>query len=178
MAKSKTRTKSKPGAKSSAKAAPPRAKPAAKSAARAKPAPAAAATPVPTPAPAPKPSPPSGPVLRGFRSVIYQVPDLPRAKAFYGALLGRAPYFDQPFYVGFDLDGIELGLDPDTSRIASGPGGAIAYWRVDDLHDTWEHSIGHGAEPIEPPHNVGEGTDVAIVADPFGNYVGLIQITN
>ena len=118
---------------------------------------------------------PAGPVLRKIRSVIYQVTDLARAKTFYGALLGRTPYFDKPFYVGFDVDGQELGLHPDTSRIPPGPGGAIAYWRVDDLYTSWEHSLAHGAEPVEPPHNVGENTDVAIVADPFGNYIGLIQ---
>jgi predicted enzyme related to lactoylglutathione lyase len=131
------------------------------------------------PAPAPKKpvAKPSGPQLRAIRSVIYQVTDLARAKAYYGALLGRTPYFDQPFYAGYDIDGQELGLHPDTSRIQPGPGGAIAYWRVDDLYAAWEHALSNGGEPVEPPHNVGEGTDTAIVADPFGNYVGLIQIS-
>src|SRR5438045_3947373 len=91
---------------------------------------------------------PAQPVVRGLRSVIYQVSDLPRAKAFYGALAGRAPYFDQPYYVGYDIDGAELGLHPDTSRISPGPGGAIAYWRVDDLDTAWEHALAHGAEAV------------------------------
>ena len=112
----------------------------------------------------------------GLRSVIYKVGDLDRAKEFYGALLGRAPYFDQPFYVGFDVDGDELGLDPDVSNVQPGGGGAHAYWRVGDISAAWEHAISHGAGPVEPPHNVGEGTDVALVTDPFGNYIGLIQI--
>lgn len=154
MAKTKTRTKTKPKGIEI--------KPAGKSATR-------------KTGPVPVVTAPAGPVLRKLRSVIYQVTDLPRAKTFYAALLGREPYFDKPFYVGFDVDGQELGLHPDTSRIPPGPGGAIAYWRVDDLYTSWEHVLAHGAEPVEPPHNVGENTDVAIVADPFGNYIGLIQ---
>src|SRR6516162_8978992 len=82
-----------------------------------------------------------GAVLRALRSVIYQVGDLAKAKAFYGALLGIAPYFDEPYYVGYDVAGDELGLDPDVSRIAAGPGGAIAYWRVDDITASWEHAL-------------------------------------
>ena len=41
----------------------------------------------------------------GLRTVIYKVGDLARAKTFYTALLGRGPYFDQPYYVGFDVGG-------------------------------------------------------------------------
>jgi predicted enzyme related to lactoylglutathione lyase len=122
----------------------------------------------------PTPAKPSGPELRALRSVIYQVSNLPRAKAFYAAMLGRTPYFDQPFYVGFDVEGAELGLDPDVSNRGPGPGGAVAYWRVDDISASWEHAIASGGEPLEPPHDVG-GPKVAVVSDPSGNYVGLIQ---
>ena len=38
-------------------------------------------------------------MLLGLRTVIYRAPDLARAKAWYSALLGVAPYFDEPFYV-------------------------------------------------------------------------------
>ena len=121
--------------------------------------------------------PPMGPVVRGLRTVIYKVDDLPRAKTFYSTVTGRAPYFDEPFYVGYDVDGFELGLDPDLSTQSPGTGGSCAYWRVDDITASWEHALGHGGEPVEPPHNVGPGTDVALVQDPFGNYLGLIQIS-
>ena len=56
------------------------------------------------------------PVLTGIRSVIYKVTDVAVAKKFYQSALGKPPYFDQPFYVGFDIDGQELGLDPDSPR--------------------------------------------------------------
>ena len=40
--------------------------------------------------------------LLGLRTVIYPAPDLDAAKATFTAVLGVAPYFDEPFYVGFD----------------------------------------------------------------------------
>ncbi|MBS1124614.1 MAG: hypothetical protein H6Q90_6842 [Deltaproteobacteria bacterium] len=113
-------------------------------------------------------------MLRGIRSVIYQVDDLAKARAFYEAALGKPPYFDEPFYVGFDIDGQELGLHPDTSKLKPGPGGAIAYWRVDDLAATWAQLQALGGGAIEAPHEVGGGLSTAIVSDPCGNLVGLI----
>ena len=60
----------------------------------------------------------------GLRTVIYPAPDLAASKAWYTALLGVEPYFDEPFYVGFDVGGYELGLHPETR-------GAETYWGVD-----------------------------------------------
>jgi len=119
---------------------------------------------------------PEGPVLRGLRSVIYQVSDLAAAREFYIALAGKAPYFDQPFYVGFDIAGAELGLDPDISVRPPGANGAVAYWRVDNVAASHDAAITAGAKPVEAPHDVGGGISVAIVADPFGNLVGLIEM--
>ena len=116
------------------------------------------------------------PGLRSVRSVIFQVTDLEKAKAFYSAALGRVPYFDQPFYAGYDVDGQELGLHPDVSKIKSGAGGAIAYWKVDDIAASWEFLLSLGASAIESPHDVGGNIQTAIIADPFGNLIGLIQI--
>ncbi len=116
------------------------------------------------------------PVLRSIRSVIIQVDDLEKAKTFYSAALGRVPYYDQPHYVGYDVDGQELGLHPDVSKLTPGPGGAIAYWKVDDIAASWEHLLALGGGEIEAPHDVGGDIKTAIVSDPFGNLVGLIQI--
>jgi catechol 2,3-dioxygenase-like lactoylglutathione lyase family enzyme len=52
-------------------------------------------------------------MLKGLRTAIYHVGDLDRAKGWYGEVLGKEPYFDEPFYVGFDVGGFELGLQPD-----------------------------------------------------------------
>ena len=122
-----------------------------------------------------KPRAKPAPVLRSLRSVIYQVDDLGKAKKFYTAALGRKPYFDEAYYVGFDVDGQELGLHPDISKLRPGAGGAVAYWRVDDIGATWKHLLALGAVAIESPHDVGGGLQTAIISDPCGNLVGLIQ---
>ena len=49
----------------------------------------------------------------GLRTVIYNVEDIETAKKWYSKILGFKPYFDQPFYVGFNVGGYELGLDPN-----------------------------------------------------------------
>jgi len=45
----------------------------------------------------------------GLRTVTYFAPDLEKAKQWYSKVLGVEPYFDQPFYVGFNIGGYELG---------------------------------------------------------------------
>jgi predicted enzyme related to lactoylglutathione lyase len=120
-------------------------------------------------------TPPAGPVVRGLRTVIYKVDDLARAKTFYSTVTGRAPYFDQPFYVGYDVDGFELGLDPDLSARGPGAGGSCTYWRVDDIAASHGFLVALGAKSLSAPHNVGGTIQVAELADPFGNLVGLIQ---
>jgi catechol 2,3-dioxygenase-like lactoylglutathione lyase family enzyme len=63
----------------------------------------------------------------GLRTVIYHAPDLAAAKAWYATAFGVRPYFDEPFYVGFEIGGFELGLDPDNKGRNVG-NNAVAYW--------------------------------------------------
>jgi predicted enzyme related to lactoylglutathione lyase len=111
----------------------------------------------------------------GLRTVIYHVPDLQRAKAWYAQAFGAQPYFDEPFYVGFNVGGYELGLDPDPKGVAPGAGGAVAYWGVPDLDAAVRHFTAAGASLETPIQDVGGDIRVATVADPFGNLVGLIE---
>jgi predicted enzyme related to lactoylglutathione lyase len=111
----------------------------------------------------------------GLATVIYQVPDIAAAKAWYTAAFGKAPYFDQPFYVGFEIGGYELGLHPDLSEGQPGPGGSVAYWRVARIDTALAHFLANGATPVSAAQDVGEGIKVARVADPFGNVIGLIE---
>jgi predicted enzyme related to lactoylglutathione lyase len=111
----------------------------------------------------------------GLATVIYHVPDLDRAKAWYAAAFEQPPYFDQPFYVGFSIGGYELGLDPDPAGSQPGPGGSVAYWRVADIQQAVQHFVSAGAAVVTAVQDVGDGIKVASVADPFGNTIGLIE---
>jgi predicted enzyme related to lactoylglutathione lyase len=111
----------------------------------------------------------------GLRTVIYHAPDLAKAKQWYSRALGIEPYFDQPFYVGFNVGGYELGLDPDASSTPGGKGGAVAYWGVADAEAAFRRLVELGAAERSKVHEVGEGIRVATVFDPFGNIFGVIE---
>jgi predicted enzyme related to lactoylglutathione lyase len=114
-------------------------------------------------------------MIKGLATAIYHVRDLDRAKAWYTAAFQQAPYFDQPFYVGFNIGGYELGLDPDPEGTQPGPGGTVAYWRVGRIDDAVRHFVAAGATLLRAAEDVGEGIKVASVSDPFGNVIGLIE---
>lgn len=114
-------------------------------------------------------------MLLGLRTVIYKVPDLARAKAWYSDTFGIAPYFDEPFYVGFQHGGFELGLDPDMENRGPGSGGSVAYWGVSDLAKTLKQLTAKGVTVAVPLQDVGSDIKVATIRDPFGNDIGLIE---
>jgi predicted enzyme related to lactoylglutathione lyase len=116
----------------------------------------------------------TGPLL-GLRSGIYHVADLAAAKQWYSELLGQQPYFDEPFYVGFDVGGYELGLNPDTSQVQPGAGGAMLYWGVENVDTVFARLLELGATEVEGVTDVGGGIRHAIVRDPFGNLFGVIE---
>jgi predicted enzyme related to lactoylglutathione lyase len=115
------------------------------------------------------------PRVLGLRTVIYHVPDLDAARRWYASAFGVTPYFDEPFYAGFQVGGFELGLDPDCSRVMPGEGGAAAYWGVADIDAAHAAFVSAGATVLEPVREVGGGIRVAMFADPFGNAIGLIE---
>ena len=109
-----------------------------------------------------------------LRTIVYHVDDLERAKQWYKTITGINPYFDEPFYVGFDINGCELGLDPDMTGIQAG-NQSVAYWSVDDIASAVERlSVSH-AVIATPVTEVGGGIKVATLRDPFGNIIGLIE---
>src|SRR5690349_16607183 len=87
-------------------------------------------------------------MLLGLRTAIYHTPDITAGKQWYTRVLDIAPYFDQPFYVGFNVGGFELGLSPD-----AGPDGRCsvgAYWGVKDIVAAHSRLLELGAAPRIP----------------------------
>ena len=116
-------------------------------------------------------------MFQGLRTVIYHVDDLDKAKAWYAEVLGVTPYFDEPFYVGFNVGGFELGLDPDLKGVTKGSN-VVAYWGVKDIDVAYKRVLKLGAQQQTEVQEVGGGIRVGTVTDPFGNVVGIIENPN
>jgi predicted enzyme related to lactoylglutathione lyase len=114
----------------------------------------------------------------GLRTAIYHVSEVAKAKDWYSTILGFAPYFDEPFYVGFNVGGYELGLQPDESESNEKADGVVAYWGIDDAASALKSLLERGATLHEDLQDVGEGIKVATVKDPFGNVFGIIENPN
>ncbi len=111
-------------------------------------------------------------MILGLRTAKYPVPDLALGKAWYARVFERAPYFDEPFYVGFSIGGFELGLVPD--EIPS-PAGQQALWGVTDIAAEVARLRALYVGPIGEITDVGGGIKVVNITDPFGNVLGLIE---
>lgn len=111
-------------------------------------------------------------MILGLRTACYAVTDMARGKAWYSQVLGQAPYFDEPFYVGFNVGGFELGLIPDGAPSVQGVG---VYWGVENVERELARLTGLGAAVHEPARDVGGGIKTASVLDPFGNAFGIIE---
>ncbi len=111
--------------------------------------------------------------LQGLRTVAYTTTDVTATKEWYKKILGAEPYFDEPFYVGFNVAGYELGIHPAESTPQGGYGGT-AYWGVANVQLAYDELIAAGATPLEKPTDVGGDIVVASVRDPWGNPFGVI----
>ncbi|MBT8287786.1 MAG: VOC family protein [Flavobacteriaceae bacterium] len=112
--------------------------------------------------------------MLGLRTTCYMVSNLNEAKTWYAKAFDKKPYFDEPFYVGFNIGGYELGLLPETEPQGSKTDNVLAYWGVTDIHSTYKHLLSLGANEHESPNNVGGELMVATVRDPWDNVVGII----
>jgi predicted enzyme related to lactoylglutathione lyase len=112
----------------------------------------------------------------GLRTCIYRVKDLEAAKTWYTKILDLPPYFDEPFYVGYEVSGYELGLMPFEGSNTEGPSSdnIHIYWGVEDIHASYQRLIDLGATTDEAPNNVGGEIMVATLKDPWGNIFGII----
>jgi predicted enzyme related to lactoylglutathione lyase len=108
------------------------------------------------------------------KTVLYPVKDLESAKALFSVLFGAEPHADSPYYVGFEVDGDEIGLVPGGHD--QGMSGPVPFYDVEDLTATLAALQGAGAEVTQEPTPVGGGLVVAKVVDADGNEIGLRQL--
>ncbi|MBX2915639.1 MAG: VOC family protein [Cyclobacteriaceae bacterium] len=111
--------------------------------------------------------------MQGLRTTIYKVPDLAAAKDWYTHVFQVKPYFDEPFYVGFNIKGYELGLLPEEGYSTKADN-VLSYWGVDKIEEAFERILSLGATVHEAPTNVGGEIVVATLYDPWKNVIGLI----
>jgi predicted enzyme related to lactoylglutathione lyase len=78
-----------------------------------------------------------------------------------------------PYYVGFRVGDQEIGLDPNGHR--QGQTGPIAFRTVDDIQASLQALLDAGGEMHHDVRNVGGGKLTAVVRDPDGDLLGLIQ---
>lgn len=114
----------------------------------------------------------------GLRTVIYFVPDIEKAKQWYTEAFSTAPYFDMPFYVGFNIGGYELGLHPEEKNETIKTENIKTYWRVTNVQASYDRLVSLGASTFQPPQDVGQGVIVAAVKDPWNNVIGVINNTH
>lgn len=112
--------------------------------------------------------------MLGLRTTIYKVGDINKAKAWYAQAFETDPYFDQPFYVGFNIGGYELGLQPEDNPTVEKAESVVTYWGVEAIEQEFDRLIKLGASENEKPYNVGGEIVTATVKDPWGNVIGLI----
>ena len=112
--------------------------------------------------------------ILGLRTVGYKVSDIDKAKQWYTEAFKTQPYFDEPYYVGFNIGGYELGLQPDESVAGTSGDNVVTYWGVEDIQAEFDYFISLGATVHEAPQNVGGDIVVASVRDLWNNVIGLI----
>lgn len=110
--------------------------------------------------------------MNTFDNIVYTVSDLDAAKTIHRALLNTEPHTDQPYYVGFNVGGVEIGLAPRSQPGRTTP---VAHIRVADLDAALADVQAAGATLVDQPRDVGGGTLIATVSDPDGTLLGLIQ---
>ncbi|UZR99715.1 VOC family protein [Chondrinema litorale] len=112
--------------------------------------------------------------MQGLRTTIYKVGDIEEAKKWYSEVFETTPYFDEPFYVGFNIKGYELGLQPEEQPVVGKAESVVTYWGVEEIEKEYERLVALGASKHEDPVNVGGEIMTATVKDPWGNLIGII----
>ena len=108
------------------------------------------------------------------------VQDMPRAKAFYEAVLGKTlePLADptgETEMFSFTADPEKFGAGGALVKmkgVASGGGGTLVYFACEDCAVESGRVAAHGGQLIRPKFAIGQYGHIALAADPDGNMIG------
>lgn len=106
--------------------------------------------------------------MTSFRTVLLPSSDLAASRDLYAGLLGVQPIVDEPYYVGFEVEGQHIGINPQGDRV-------LPNLHVEDLEHSLQLVTDAGGSVLEEPREVGGGRRVAVVQDASGAVIGLIN---
>jgi predicted enzyme related to lactoylglutathione lyase len=112
------------------------------------------------------------PLLRKVDAVTVAVPDLDAGLAFYGGVLGH-PLLWRNDDIGQAAVALREG---DTEIVLTTAHGYEPNWLVDSADDAAAAVAAGGGRIISPPADIPVGR-VAVVADPFGNVLVLVDLS-
>jgi predicted enzyme related to lactoylglutathione lyase len=115
----------------------------------------------------------SDPVLRQLDAVTVPVPDLDQGLAFYRDQLGH-----QLLWRNDALGQAGLRLPESTTELVLSTGLDYApNWLVTSVDDAVDSLVAAGGRVVSPPTPIPVGR-VAVVADPFGNQLVLVDLSS
>ena len=78
-------------------------------------------------------------------------------------------------HLGIQLENLYLGFDRIKQDAKPGPGGAVIWFWVDDVEETFTRIVGLGAKiRTEVTRDERPGLSLAVLFDPDGNMIGLM----
>ncbi|MEK6705220.1 MAG: GNAT family N-acetyltransferase [Bdellovibrionota bacterium] len=112
-------------------------------------------------------------VLDNLEFVYLFVSDIQRSKDWYEQVLDTPPSISMENFVEFRIGANAICLHPADAKSPLTSGGSVGYWRVTDFKVTLDLFISRGAQLYRGPLDIGDGTFICQVKDPFGNVIGL-----
>ena len=105
-------------------------------------------------------------MAQNIKVIVYPAKNLKETKALFNAFLGVEPYVDGPYYVGYKLENLEVGLDPHGQAV-------ICYIDVVDIKKSLLTLVDAGWVIQQDVRDVGGGLLIAQIKDANGNTLGL-----
>jgi predicted enzyme related to lactoylglutathione lyase len=102
--------------------------------------------------------------------IVYPAKELASTKQLFSKFLGVEPYVDGPYYVGYKVGDMEIGLDPNAQNA-----GPVTYIDVVDIKSSLQEIMALGATLQQDIKDVARGLLIASVKDKDGNILGFRQ---